>query len=357
MRIYLVTFNFTHNLGATLQEYALFKYIHNLGKDVYVVDYRPEPMKNRRYWSRTICVNNFIKKIYTLPRYLRKVLAFYKFSNRLVRLTTRCNNAFDIENLPDASLYICGSDQIWNPEITGGFDSGYFLNFRTDAKKISYAASYGKDNCTDEDVDAILRLTEDYSAISVRESYLKERLEERGGRDIAHVLDPVFLLSKNDYEKIEKRPNMKGYVLIYTMAKDKRCANIAKSIGKIYNLKTVYLNLSRNIYGVNKVKAQITPEEFIGWVNHADYVVTNSFHGTALSILLGKQFYCTPLEERGSRIVSILAKLGLGSRIITEIDVKTITVIDYEKVNKALNGEIESSKEFLERAVTNVIMY
>ena len=354
MKIYIVTFNFTHNLGATLQEYALFKYLHNLGKDVYVVDYRPESMKKRRYWSRGLNVGNLIKKLYLLPRYLRKVLAFNKFSIRFIRLTSRCNNVIDIEKLPDAGLYICGSDQIWNPDITGGFDSGYLLNFRTNVKKIAYAASYGKDYCNDEDVDTILRLTKEYNAISVRESNLKDRLEEKGGKDISHVLDPVFLLSKDDYEKIEKKPNIKGYVLIYTMAKDKRCVEIAKTIGEIYNLKTVYINLLRNTYNVSKAISQISPEEFIGWVNHADYVVTNSFHGTAMSILLGKQFYCTPLQERGSRIVSILAKLGLESRIITEIDNRTINDIDYDKVNKALEKEIKVSKEFLERAIIDI---
>jgi hypothetical protein len=281
-------------------------------------------------------------------------MAFNGFSNQFIRLTARCNNVIDIEKLSDAGLYICGSDQIWNPDITGGFDSGYFLSFKTNAKKIAYAASYGKDHCPDQDVDAILRLTKDYSAISVRELYLKERLEERGDKEIAHVLDPVFLLSKKDYQKIEKKPNLKGYVLIYTMAKDKRCAEIAKSIGKIHNLKTVYINLLRNTYNVNKAKAIISPQEFIGWVNHAEYVVTNSFHGTAMSILLGKQFYCTPLAERGSRIVSILTKLGLESRIITEIDARTITNIDYNKVNKAVNREIKISKEFLECVIANV---
>lgn len=348
MKIYTITFSCTTNVGAALQEFALFSYLKNLGPDVKVVDYRPKVL------TKNTQLSNRFKHITTIPALVRALgllwldiickIKFHNFTLKNIATTTRCYTANDIEQLPQPDLYICGSDQIWNPEITN-YDNGFFLQFDTTALKSYYAASIGKDSLSEAEVKNIIKRVSLINLISIREDVIKKILPDL--TNAVSVLDPVFLLNKESYIKIESLPRYKNYILVYEAEINKNCADIAKHLSLKYNLKTIQIKRINNRYKLDKVIATVSPTEFIGLIHHANIVVTNSFHGVALSIILEKSFYYVALKERSERVKNLLNIGNICHREVNSIQDLNYIDIDYSIVNKNLEKSIDQSKQFI----------
>ena len=358
MKIYTLTFSCTTNVGAALQEYALYKYLKNKEHKVSVINYYPIVLKNRlSSWSKfsnSSSISDVAKQCILLPIDLYSKYKFYKFSKKYIELTKRCNDISDIEELSQPDVYIAGSDQIWNLQIVGN-DKGFFLDLRTDARKISYAGSIGKDDIDKKEQTQISKLIGKLDAVSVREYELQQILINNGIVSTKLVLDPVFLLSKEDYVKIAKKQKYKNYILVYETETNEIFSNLARKIAKKKNLEIIQIYKINNVYKFNKVLPCISPDEFLGLVLNADYILTNSFHGTALSIVLQKQFYVVKLKSLFSRIDTLLKAANLEDRIITEnvTNIRFDDFIDYNRVKTELNPLIQESKKYLDK---NTIM-
>ena len=279
-----------------------------------------EPQRNKKY-------KEFINKTLNLtPKMKENKIKKLKFDNRIL---------------------ITGSDQVWNTNLTGGFDNIYFLNFGSNVKKISYAASIGTMDVNTSYKKEIKDALNSFDYISVREETGKKALQEIIRKNIDVVLDPTLLLSENDWKKYIPNIDSKNneYILVYT-AND-TVVRIANYLAKKENLKIV--NLDRvNKYGKLEVnKYGSTPFEFLELVKNAKYVITISFHATVFSIIFNKNFWVNPDLKVSSRIVDLLKKIKLEDRIVKDynnfLEKNENKEINYEYVNKIITTERSNS--------------
>ena len=233
MRIGILTFHNAHNYGAVLQAYALKTLIKNMGYDVKIINYRNEALK--KVYSPKLNINitkrdlifptrwkSLIKQKmqnkFAQDEWSRQYLAFSKFINNvLLDGDTLEVTKADLER-ETFDYLICGSDQIWNTWITNGLDPVYFLDFKTNAKKISYAASMPCElvNRDEREIKYLKDNISKFDYVSVREEELAKKLSEICKQSIEVTLDPSLLLDSKDYKKIElKTAFNKKYIFIF----------------------------------------------------------------------------------------------------------------------------------------------
>lgn len=360
MKIGIVTIHKSKNYGAELQAYATQTYLQMQGHDVSVVDYWP---KYREDTEKLLSINqlkalawkNRILQIlfapFTCRRFFKRLKATRKFVEKYLNLSK--GTTYDV--------VIYGSDQIWrkmNYPLFKGYDPVFFASDYIKApKRISYAASMGKvafANVKDE--DTFIRLLNSFDSISVRESDLKNYLDNKLGKEIPTVCDPVFLLDKdqwNSFVDISIIPSH-PYIFYYNHQElslttsfadflhEKTCFPIIEMRGKIPPF-----HYSR------RYRLTADAREFVSLLSGAAYVVTSSFHGVALSICLEKQFYCASRKRRANRIESLLQSLHLTERMI-EGDYDMLYrsgSIDYESVRKEIDIMVNKSKYWLKSQI------
>ena len=336
MKVGILTFHDAHNYGAVLQAYALKKYIQKLGYEVKIINYHHETIPdgypkedNEKRWEK---FNKFIK---TLIDNEEKVYTKEE----------------DLEQL-DIDFWICGSAQIWNTEITRGFNRGFFLDFKTNGKKISYAVSMGIPELPKEYEQKFKESLEKLDEISVREESLKQYAEKFVDKKIEITLDPTLLLDVSDYEKLLVENSYGQYVLIYALGPDERLIKIAKKIAKEKKVEIIELNDKAKKDYFCKQISDASPEEFLSLIKNAKAVITNSFHGTIFLFIFKKEFYTITRLNRNSRMENILKIVGMEDRLINDIsDLRKVKEQDYEKAYIRLNEEKQKSKDFLKNAL------
>ena len=206
----------------------------------------------------------------------------------------------DLEKL-DIDFWICGSDQIWNTEITRGFNKGFFLDFKTDGKKISYAVSMGIPELSKENEEDFKRCINQLDNISVREEILIKYTEKFTNKNVTKTLDPTLLLDEKDYDDMILENKYGEYILIYALGPDERLTQIARKIEKEKNVKIIELNDKRKENYFCEQVSDGGPKEFLTLIKNAKAIITNSFHGTIFSIIFKKEFYTITRLNRNSR--------------------------------------------------------
>ena len=364
MRIGILTFHYAHNYGAVLRAYALLTKIKAIGHEVEFINYvlpRIEQVYNKRTPYQLYKLykekQNFIKAIRNTILYYKneklKINAkwhrFNEFVNQFIPQSTRMIEVdYNILNSYDA--IICGSDQIWSKDITKKLIPTYFCEgVRENVIKIAYAASAGKGYIDKEDENEFTRLCSNFNHISVREKALSKFMTHLGIQN-TWVSDPVFLLSKEEWSNIAIRPQISDYVLTYSFGEPNGFFEKAKAIASQMNKPLVCLVLKDKKIDVETTKViDAGPREFIGYFINASHIVTNSFHGTAFSILLNKQFNNITPKNGAERTKSLLTLLGLTSRIIdTDVEENNVyDIIDYNIVNNKLAEIVSLSNKFI----------
>lgn len=359
-KIATIAFHRAINYGALLQVYALQNKIEDLGGECTVLDYRNDLLESKHKKMKL----SYCKTIVDLRRYIflskgnnRKYEQFRLFSNYYLNLSKPYEVLEELKK--DEKKYdkfITGSDQVWNGAITD-LDPAFFLNFIDGvSKKNSYAASFGFDNIPEEHRKQYYNMLKDYNYISVRESQGANIIKNLVNRDVPVVLDPTLLISKEkwyelciDYTKHEK------YILIYGFGRCENLIKIAKILSKKKRCKIVHIaNPYFKKIGCKYERAP-GPREFLGLFKNAEYILTNSFHGTAFSINFNKEFFVELLQHGqnvNSRLENILTLFGLEERQIFSNDISiSENSIDYGKVNKVLDLERNRSIEFLNKLI------
>lgn len=363
MRIKTITCHNVYNLGASLQAYALAAYLQGQGHEVQIIDYQPLYLRHYRLAG----VPN--------PRYdkplLREAYQIAKFPGRLYgRLTSKRKKAFDRFTAkylpltpvtypdaaalraapPEADLYIAGSDQIWNPLFPNGKDPTFFLDFvPSDKRRISYAASFAVEHLDKQDADRMKPWLERLDAVSVRESIGVSLLAEMGVKGI-QVVDPVFLLTKDAWEKIAVLPSMQDYILVYDFDNSPTVKASAQAISNETGKKIVSLFPTD---WADVVWADAGPQEFLGAVQSAGIVLSNSFHATAFSLIFQKDFYVVNrTEDINARMKDLVGDLGLADRLINTVPTE-ISSVDYANAEMLLEKKIAASKNYLAAQIQN----
>ena len=215
----------------------------------------------------------------------------------------------------------------------------------------------GRENISSSELKVMKEHLKDFSHISVREESAKKLLESVGVKNIKVVLDPVFLLEKKDYEKFIKPVKYKKYLLIYSFEKKHITEKIAQEVSKKLGLQIIEIGNFRPKYSSNKYLQNIGVEDFLSLFNYADFIITSSFHGTAFSVLLNKQFVSVEPSIRKIRLSNILNTLTLNERLIAIKDGYTLgdllKPINYNKVNSLVGIEVEKSRNFLKNAIVS----
>jgi len=253
--------------------------------------------------------------------------------------------------------FIVGSDQVWNMSYC---DSSYYLPFVSDNKKITYAASVGKDQLEQHELDRLRDAAQSFYAVSVREKSLKTILESADVRGVEHVCDPVFLMDRNFWEEFSKEVKINDkYTLVYLLSgsrkEKKRALKLAKRTGnRIVVVPNVNLNMSLSDLCMDAYKVYSAgPREFIGLIKNADLVITDSFHCVAFSLIMNVSFYAISRMgndfKMDSRIHSILDTVGLNDRFLVNENGDEIQIekVDFVSVNDRIEQLTDYSKKWL----------
>lgn len=353
-KVGIITFHEVFNYGGILQNYALQQVIMQLD-DSFVVE--TIDLK-RDYFSKKINLiniekNNFFKSLLkSLYLYRYKSEKKKKFNEFVQKDLFLSNPVSDTRNVSIYDYYIVGSDQVWNPEITH-YDRNFFFPFvMNKGKKISYAASIGKEELNNEEYEFIKKNVDNIDCISTREESAQIILKSMGFSNVEVVLDPTLLLKKDHWIKLDNQKfKGKKYVLVYSLEKNELLNKIAKCIARQNNLEIVNM-IPENRKDFLDKNNSFGPYEFISAVKNATYVVTNSFHGTAFSIIFEKNFFTIPHKTRGTRMRHLLETLDLNERIIEEqSDLSSTKTIKWPEVNEKLDVLRAHSIDFLSKSL------
>lgn len=374
MKIGILTFHYAINYGAVLQAYATQKWLMKQGIESHIINYVPEEQESK-YQPEMIKKNCLVDfktnplrsvarlvryKLLTEREYVEKTNKFKYFLDNNLRMTHVIRKREELIHLNEDGYdaFICGSDQIWNPEITKEFDKTYFCEFvKANTRRIAYAASAGDTSVLNrlENKEQFFRLLNNFNSIGVREQSLADFIVEESHINAIATLDPTLLLEKDDYEGITTNQKHfdKEYVLVYQLARNPQAKDIAMKVAKDRNLDIVEVcGTFYNKPHSKNVVCNAGPSELLGLIRDASYVVTNSFHGTTLSIVFQKDFNTILSKKRNSRIVDLLESIKLENRIVN-VDNDSIDtgIIEYTAHLELLEEMKKQSSKFLRKSI------
>ena len=229
------------------------------------------------------------------------------------------------------------------------------MNFNNNAKKASYAASIGINRIPNNLKDIYREKLEKLDMISVREENARKELEKIiKNKEIDVVLDPTLLLDREDWKIIAGQRKIKDrYLLVYSIKEDENMIKFANDLARRENLRIAHYRKTNKKFKENNPinLSSVGPKDFVNSIMYADFVITNSFHGTAFSVALNKDFYCFLPKQTSSRIEDLLRIVKLEDRIIKEKNDTVDMKIDYNIANKYLKEAREKSEEYIERVI------
>lgn len=365
MQIRTITCHDVYNHGASLQAYALQTYLEAMKHQVQIINYKPDYLSHHyQLWSvdNPIYDAPVIRQLYLLAKLsgrlisLKRKRRFDEFTNNYLKLTPQRYHSYEeLEgNPPQADVYIAGSDQIWNTFFQNGRDAAFYLNFASkSSKRVSYAASFATEDIIEEYKPFVRKMLQNLDAISVRERCSLSLLESMGRTDGIAVCDPVFLLSKEQWENMMSNVvDADRYLLVYDTEHSVKLKEIALQIAKDKGLKIYNVSAFRIGYADKDLWAS-SPLDFIRLVHNAVYVVSNSFHATAFSLIFERNFCVVNRSERiNERMKGLLMNYNIVERLAVEYTKELLMDIDYQKVTPLLRKDIESSKNFLYKVLS-----
>lgn len=367
-RILVTTFE-GGNYGTYLQGYALCKVLDNEdGKCSLLTSYPQYSFKHTLIVIfKKLCLLDFYLKYikrYKIPIQTQRIRKFKKNYLNLIELYCP-HQLHHIASSYD--IFITGSDQIWN--TYHHFEPNYFLAFVKNKKKIAYSSSIGTATINPVYVDKVKKYLSDFSEIAVREETGARLLTELLGREIHTVVDPVFLLSKDEWEHFASESEIEppqDYFLCYCIAANSKYIPQTQKVSQATNLPNiVYIpsmehpDFWKTCYTEN-IMDGMGPLEFIKLFLNASYICTDSFHAAALAIIFNKPFTILrrfndlDKNSQNSRIYDLLSRYSLSNRLYDETtDSFTTRSIDYDAVNKMVSNDIKLSRQYLSTAINS----
>ena len=361
-KVSLITIHLGSNFGSILQTIATTEVLKKYGCASVVVNYIPERCTWKRFFKdRFDSLQGFVKIFVAFPIEALNKQIYNSYLHKYSAISKPIYNSDDFLSVcPKADIYVTGSDQVWNSLHNEGLDKHYYFDgFPSETVKIAYSSSIGRESLDEQEYLEVRRMLRTYKSISVREASAKAIIESMGYK-VTHLLDPTFMLDRESWWKYMGRRKIKQpYVLVYLPYNIHDKSLIYKSVRKVAtgkNLKIISFS-----WGITPEKFAdktiffASPGDFLSLMFHADYVVTNSFHGTAFSVNLNKQFWVYMPVGFGTRIQSLLDLCHLQSRRLYHgevlIEEKMNQYIDYVPVNAILEEERQKAYSFLKKAL------
>lgn len=334
-KINLLTIHYGKCYGAVMQTYATCKLLEAAGHKVNVINIISPKLrgqyKSKNYWRD--CVREF---------------QFWWFKKKYFSHLTKKIYAVRSEDLPNADITVVGSDQVWNRDITGCFCYTFFLDFvPVSQKKYSLASSFGKSEWAEDEsyTRAVQQFLDMFDGISVREDSGKTILKNVFQLDSIQVLDPTLGYGKFD-NLVPCRKN-KPQIFTFLLNPSAEAMAISKRLSEV-------LNRPLNSFTRFTARFKRGPLHWLSDIKNSDYVITDSFHGLALSIIFHKNFFVLCANEKKfTRLKSLLSLLGLEHRYIKSIDDLDSRInqvhdsIDYASVDGILEIERKKYRDFI----------
>ncbi len=375
-KVGLITF-YGENYGGMLQAYALQRYVKALGYECRVIsnDFlygsdRPDKAKLLVNKIRILLKNpaDYLKRRNAMrsapAEQALKSEKFRQFCADHIEVDQTGYTSYEqyVKNPPRYDVYLCGSDQIWNPNLyySNGF---YFGDFAPEgALRAAYASSIGVSSVTPAQADFMKPYLDKIDVLSTRETDGSAIVERITGRKTRTVIDPTLLLNEEQWMEVTSQPVVEGsYVFCYLFGEREYIAQVKEQVKQLTGMKLVCIPCAaREMSGPDEKVFDAGPAEFISLIKHASLVLTDSFHATAFSINLKTPFLSlcrfskNDAKGMNSRLHTILGAMGLGERLIDENDEITkemLFSVDFEKAHKNLNALREADGGFLKDAL------
>ncbi len=318
MKLGILTFVHTGDIGALCQAYAMQHLFTQAGADCELVDYCCPAIQSahdpKMLWRRKGIKAKLAAPLqyFVYQKRLRQFRSFEKRYMRFSRMQYTRSTISGCQEIYDG--IVTGSDQVWNPELTDG-DMTFFLDFVTDApKKHSYAASIGISDFSEEYKNTCLDLIRQFAVVNVREQSAQKLLAKEkitAGR----VLDPTLMLEKEHWMRfVGERPIKEPYIFTYLIPEKDGTPEAVVSFAEKEGYRVYGARKGVRPLKGTRVLNTLSPEAFLTWLYHADMTVVGSFHGLCFSILFQKKFLVTSSlsAKRNSRLEDLLLALGLG---------------------------------------------
>lgn len=369
MKICTITCHDVYNHGASMQAYALMKYLKNNGHEVEIIDYKPDYL-NKHYKllsiDNEVWEKNFLRKfIYLTLKIPGRIISlkrkkeFDKFKEENLILTKNKykSNEELKKDLPKADVYICGSDQIWNSLHMNGRDLAFYLDFVPYNKiKFSYAASFATDDIDNKYKPMVRKAVSKLDGIGIREKSGVEIVKRLGIDNAVNVVDPVFLLEKEEWDNLATEIFNEKYVLVYDFDESDLVKNIAIEVARKKGLKIYTINSDKPKYADKHFNLS-GPKTFVSLIKNAEFVVSNSFHAVVFSTIYEKNIAIVNRSENiNTRMRDLLEDLNISDRLVNEnYDIDFILKdINYKELNKFIQEKINISKDYIRKILHGV---
>ena len=347
----IATFHRSLNFGAVLQAYALQQTLKAHGVDSEFIDFRKGEhiSRDRTLKSR---LRRALLWVWDAPR-RRK---FDRFVGEHLKTSKYFPTYREVQEhrFPYRAV-VCGSDQVWNPELTEATLPFFLLEFLPDTiARVAYAPSCGNKEAVQARAEEFRQALPRFAALSIRESEELELIGDfAGGREVRTCIDPTLLGGEALWEAVAvSPPEREPYMFFYSFGAPRELTALAERIALARGLKIVHFHKGRHFNCANR-RVQPGPEEFVSLVKNAECVLTNSFHGLVFSVIFEKEFLVQNVKGRGARIRTLAAELGFEQRCINaaEFAGTDIPDLDYGELKRRLERLRASSLEYLLEAL------
>lgn len=368
-RVGIITYHHVPNYGAAMQAWSLQMRLQHLGYDAFIVDYRPSHLTTgggfifpRDRWTlRANLVKGYMKlnaakqKLKGSDEKLRRFERFHRDFLNIGAMRYTTNKSLR-KNPPEADVYVCGSDQIWNASEQIGIDSSYFLDFAPQGVgRVAYAPSFARPFVHERFAAATAALIQKMDALSIREKSGVELIDKLCGREAEWVPDPTLLIEDNFPDAALPQSRAEEYIFSYTLRSRDVVAAIESNLADELGLELLSpKNLSE------KGMPEAGPLEWLGYIKSSRFMITNSYHGTLFSIIFKRPFVFVALTGAkagfNERAFSLLNGLGLEARIVKECDRNQLSQlihdpIDWESVHEKIREWRLSADQYLAKSI------
>lgn len=375
-KVGLITY-YGDNYGGVLQAYALQQMLkaNNFDCELISNEFLDIKTSSKKFEEKFANLTSLIRHPFSYmekrntyrnysDRIVLKAKRFEDFRNKNLTIRKTGYNSYEeyVNKPPKYDVYLCGSDQIWNPNLycDNGF---YFAGFAPDnALKISYASSVGVSTVNQKQADFMAPLLNRFDVISTREQKGAEIINSISDKTAKVVLDPTLLLNADDWSKVAA-PRMfdEPYVFCYLFGERDYVAEVKKKVKELTGMKLVSVPfVPRELSSDDEKVFDAGPAEFISLIKNASLVLTDSFHATAFSINLKTPFISlcrfdkSDKKSMNDRLVTILNMVDLSDRLVDANDSVSedfLYDVDFEKAHIRLEKQRQIDRKFLTDAL------
>lgn len=299
-KVGIITYYFGKNYGSVLQAYALQEMIKDQGYDVSIIDYQDMSCELSKKWR----VHYYFNVLTTVVRYPSQLKPFLRSKKKTAdgsrKLPKDVFRDFIKENLElyqfassnqinEFDSYVCGSDQIWGLSLPG-LNYTTFLRFCDKQKRIAYAPSFGLDEVPYYNRKQLVKYLSEFSCLSVREISAKKLIEKLTSKTPTLVLDPVLLAGAEFWQKRIGVSSYSNCIVCYFLdSSNEAKRHLTKKL--LSEKRTVvWIETGVEAFETSYIRISPTPLEYVSLISAASQVYTDSFHGTAFSIMMHTPF-------------------------------------------------------------------